>query len=218
VPATNSLNSPTTSGGSKASAGAESKSLLSKTYTDDVGRNLIPLGFNVNVGLLAAGLGEKFTAICITALPLPIPQPDSTDVAAKGIPQLSPVEAAHKLAAFFSHVRSNEIKASGNGVPSQKEPLGMVLDVQVSMENARDVPVDVYWEFIGAGSESKQLNADWVQSTPAYRLNATDDSDGGTFRLWVPLPSETGDYAIALTARSTDGELPNASILSATFH
>ena len=79
------------------------------------------------------------------------------------IPQLSPAEAARRLVAIFAHVR---LKGADDPVSSQKEPLGMVLDVQVSMENARDVPVDIYWQILGAGSDSQQLNAEWVQSTP----------------------------------------------------
>lgn len=41
----------------------------------------------------------------------------------------------------------------------------------------------------------------------------------GAFKLWVPLPSEKGDYAISITAKSTEeAGLPNASILTETFH
>lgn len=68
----------------------------------------------------------------------------------------------------------------------------MVLDVQVSMENARDVPVDIYWQILGAGSDSQQLNAEWVQSTPAYQLKATDDTDAGCIQALGPPAQREG--------------------------
>jgi hypothetical protein len=193
--------------------------VLPPEYRDEVDRYLKTHDPGINLQDVQRG-APQFLIVCIRAEPLPVPQHDPTDLSATVTtvtPQLSPVEAARRLVSIFAHVRSNEIRGpDANSI--QKEPLGMVLDVQISMENARGIPVDIYWQIQGAGSDSRQLNADWVQLTPAYRLNATDDSDGGAFKLWVPLPSEKGDYAISLTAISTADELPNASILTDTFH
>jgi hypothetical protein len=204
---------PTTSGQNTPVPQVQRRLLLPKPYSDELARDLKVSGFNIDVDVLARVASSLVQDVAsVIAEPLSA----STDGAVIGAPQVSPAEAARRLLAVFAHVRSLDV--IGTGDASQKEPLGMVLDVQVSMANARGVPVDVYWEIIGAGSDSRQLNADWVKSTPAYRLNATDDTDGGSFRLWVPLPNEKGDYAISLTAKSTDDELPNASIVSETFH
>ena len=204
--------SPTTSGESPGARGGQTRLVLPKPYSDELARELRDLGLHIDPAILLRTLPTRplFKAfVDIQTLP-------TTDPSGSVIPQLSPAEAARRLVAIFAHVR---LKGADDPVSSQKEPLGMVLDVQVSMENARDVPVDIYWQILGAGSDSQQLNAEWVQSTPAYQLKATDDTDAGAFKLWVPLPSEKGDYAISITAKSTEeAGLPNASILTETFH
>jgi hypothetical protein len=111
----------------------------------------------------------------------------------------------------FSKIRYND-------APGSKEPLGVVVTVQVTLLNASDLPVHIFWKLTGAGTESTILSNEWVQGLPAYELNATDDVDQGTFSLWVPLPTEKGDYAVSVSARTSDKALPNATIVSSVIH
>lgn len=120
-------------------------------------------------------------------------------------------EAAARVIEALSHVRT---RASDG----KKEPVGVVLNVRMALVNARDVPVRIYWEMTGAGGKTNSMSDDWLGTIPAYLLHATEDVDSGTFKLWVPLPKEKGDYVVSLYARTTNKELPDDSISTRSFH
>jgi hypothetical protein len=120
-------------------------------------------------------------------------------------------EAAARVIKALSHVRT---RASDG----KKEPVGVVLNVRMGFVNARDAPVWIYWEMAGAGGKTNSLSDDWLASIPAYVLHATEDVDSGTFKLWVPLPKEKGDYVVSLYARTTNDGLPEDSISTSSFH
>lgn len=124
---------------------------------------------------------------------------------------MPPREAAARVIKALSHVRAR----AGGG---KEEPVGVVLNVRMRFVNARDVPVWIYWEMAGAGGKTNSLSDDWLASIPAYVLHATEDVDSGTFKLWVPLPKEKGDYVVSLYARTTNNELPEDSISTSSFH
>lgn len=150
----------------------------------------------------------------VTVMVQTLPQdPDPTASTDSSTPSpLTPKQAAKKLATLFVHVRKTP------GTHGLTEPLGVVVTAQVSLENAKGIPVDVAWELSGGGSASQSLNSDWVRVFRAYQLLATDDSDRGSFSMWVPIPPEQGDYQITLIARSSSTDAPIATFVSTVIH
>jgi hypothetical protein len=164
---------------------------LPKSYVSDVLERVRAAGFRVG------------------SLPIAIPARGAeTGPDGKRLPAR---EAARRVIKALTHVR-----ARNNG--GKTEPLGVVLRVRMELVNARDVPVLIYWEMAGAGSRTQSLTDEWLRDTAAYELRATDDDDSGTFKLWIPLPKEKGNYKVSLDARTANDELPGDSISTTIFH
>lgn len=125
--------------------------------------------------------------------------------------QLVPAQvAAERVIKKLSHVRA---RVKGG----KEEPVGVVLLVRMKLLNANDVPVQIYWEIAGAGSVTESLTEEWLGTTAAYRLRASEDEDTGSFKLWIPLPREKGVYIASLYARTTSDGLPEDSISTKEF-
>jgi FHA domain len=83
------------------------------------------------------------------------------------------------------------------------EPLGAVVDVNVELEGLRGRPVLLTWSIWQQGGETR-LFGKWLETTAAYRLEATSNHDTAGFNIWVPMPKEPGPYVVRL-ALTADG-------------
>lgn len=128
----------------------------------------------------------------VAASVLPIPVPANNQL-------LPPDQAAAKVAATLSHVRSHDF---GQG----PDPLGVLVQVKIDLVNTQDAPVTIVWQLDG-GPEAPQLSEDWLNSTAVYALRGESAHDSAAFRLWVPIPAQPGDYSISLFALTPDSDL-----------
>lgn len=79
----------------------------------------------------------------------------------------------------------------------RKEPLGVVVSVDVELAGLRGKPVFLSWSMWQQSGDTR-LYGKWLNRNLAYRLEATTDRDTTTFDLWVPLPKPPGPYFIRI--------------------
>jgi hypothetical protein len=79
----------------------------------------------------------------------------------------------------------------------RKEPLGVVVSVDVELAGLRGKPVLLSWSMWQQSGDTR-LYGNWLNRNLAYRLEATTDRDTTTFDLWVPLPKPPGPYFIRI--------------------
>lgn len=123
--------------------------------------------------------------------------------------------AAERIIKVLSHVRSRPtVGTTQGGEPAgapQRDPLGVVVRVNVDLVHGKGQPVEIRWELLDASSgEVQSLSKEWLRDLAAYELLADSDPDSAFFKLWVPLPEQRGDYVISLTARTDGDRLPLA--------
>jgi FHA domain len=116
--------------------------------------------------------------------------------------------AAERVVKLLGETRTE--KAAGGKL----EPLGAVVDVNVELEGLRGRPVLLTWSIWQQGGETR-LFGKWLETTAAYRLEATSNHDTAGFNIWVPMPKEPGPYVVRL-ALTADG-VSIASTISQPF-
>jgi hypothetical protein len=122
-------------------------------------------------------------------------------------------DAAAQVVEVLDNVRMAPVDPSKvpEGVPAGvvvREPVGVVVRVQVRIQHAKGVPVGIFWEMNGAGAQGRQLSREWMGGLPAVVVTATREDDSGVVRLWVPLPRQEGNYSLTLLAAGGPGEAP----------
>jgi hypothetical protein len=97
--------------------------------------------------------------------------------------------AARRLTKTLRRVRTHEYEGL-------KEPLGVLIHVQLSLQHAKGVPIEVRWKIQGGGKNAQQLSREWSGEKAAYTLIPLDKASRGSFQFWVPMPKDAGHYTI----------------------
>jgi hypothetical protein len=80
----------------------------------------------------------------------------------------------------------------------RKEPLGVVVSVDVELAGLRDKPVFLSWSMWQKNDTTRRLYGNWLNRNLAYRLKASTDRDTATLDLWIPLPKPPGPYFVRM--------------------
>jgi hypothetical protein len=80
----------------------------------------------------------------------------------------------------------------------RKEPLGVVVSVDVELAGLRDKPVLLSWSMWQKNGTTRRLYGNWLNRNLAYRLKASTDRDTATLDLWIPLPKPPGPYFVRM--------------------
>lgn len=112
----------------------------------------------------------------------------------------SPEEAAERLVNILKETRTT----------GAKEPLGVVVAVDVELVDMRDKSVFVSWSMWQVGG-AKRLYGEWLNTNFAYRLRATSDHDSASLNFWIPLPQTAGPYFIRTTLVADGNTIASAN-------
>jgi hypothetical protein len=80
----------------------------------------------------------------------------------------------------------------------RKEPLGVVVSVDVELAGLRGKPVLLSWSMWQKNGTTRRLYGNWLNRNLAYRLKASTDRDTATLDLWIPLPKPPGPYFVRM--------------------
>lgn len=121
---------------------------------------------------------------------------------------LPPDVAAERVIELLGETRTVEV---GQG---KRDPLGVLVDVNVELEGLRGRPVLLTWS-IFPHDVGPPMFGSWLQTVAAYRLEASSNRDTASFDLWLPLPKEPGPYVARL--QLSVGEIRIASVRTDPF-
>jgi hypothetical protein len=124
---------------------------------------------------------------------------------------VDPEVAAERLVKLLRNTR----RTGGGGGSTAREPLGVLVTVNLELIGLRDQEVLLTWSMLPARGAAKRLYGDWLNDNLAYRLKAGSNSDSAFEYIWIPLPKSPGPYYIRAELR-VDGQ-PLASQASDPF-
>jgi hypothetical protein len=109
---------------------------------------------------------------------------------------VEPEVAAERLVELLRNTR-----AGGDGSPagdgsSAREPLGVLVTVNLELIGLRDQEVQLTWSMLAARGAHKRLYGDWLNDNLAYRLKAGSNRDTAFQYIWIPLPKPPGPYYV----------------------
>jgi hypothetical protein len=103
---------------------------------------------------------------------------------------VEPDVAAERLVELLKDTR-----AGGDGSRT-REPLGVLVTVNLELIGLRDQEVRLTWSMLATGGATKRLYGDWLNDNLAYRLKAGSDRDTAFQYIWIPLPKSPGPYFV----------------------
>ncbi|GIE94391.1 hypothetical protein [Paractinoplanes rishiriensis] len=120
-------------------------------------------------------------------------------------------DAAAARKSELRNLRTVKVKGKGR---TTREPLGVVIAVNVDLGGLRGKPVLLSWSMWQDGT-GKRLFGDWLNHHLAYELTAETEHDttGGDF--WIPLPAVKDSYFIRAWLTRDDAVL--ATVDSPSF-
>jgi hypothetical protein len=124
---------------------------------------------------------------------------------------VDPEIAAERLVKLLRNTRR-----TGGGGSRAREPLGVLVTVNLQLIGLRDQEVLLTWSMLAARGGAKRLYGDWLNDNLAYRLKAGSNSDSAFEYIWIPLPRSPGPYYVRAELR-VDGS-PLASQASDPFN
>ena len=88
--------------------------------------------------------------------------------------------------------------------PEEGQPLGVVVNFNVSLTGFSGSTVDIRWSLFGPGSGNTP--GDWATGQTVLEVAAEAEKDTASDEFWVPLPRETGPYSLRIGVYDEDGD------------
>jgi hypothetical protein len=109
---------------------------------------------------------------------------------------VEPDVAAERLVELLQNTRAGGDGSPGDDGSRAREPLGVLVTVNLELIGLRDREVRLTWSMLAARGATKRLYGDWLNDNLAYRLKAESDRDTAFQYIWIPLPKPPGPYYV----------------------
>jgi hypothetical protein len=122
-------------------------------------------------------------------------RPPCTSVAdlASGLPGGDSKDPAKRSKAILAVLRSTRTRSAGAG--KRREPLGVAVTFDLTLEGFNGRKVDVRWSLYRGGGP---VPRPWLKDHPILKLEGEADRDTASPEFWVPLPEKPGRYSVRI--------------------
>lgn len=113
-----------------------------------------------------------------------------------GEPVSSP-EAARRLVRVLGSTRTERTP------DGKRDPLGVLVTVNVHLEGLAGRDLGIFWEVWSQGGAGRLYDR-WLDEVPVSRIRAERDDDAGALQFWAPMPKKPGEYVIHVLVKDGD--------------